>query len=160
MSGVMEPRALYSKFDAYLYAAIAAVFVVGAVAAVASALSAGATNALPRVGVGVIAAALSVVFVRISRFRVVLHADHLELVNPFRTHRIPWTEIDNIDTAIFYGWKVRVWSHGRARLAFGLSQFSKYATSHGAKHDDINRDAPRWLSRGYADLRECWQSRR
>lgn len=160
MSGVTEPRALYSRFDAYLYRGIAALFAVGAIAAVVSASRPGATNALPRLGVGVIAAALSAVFVRIGALRVVLHPDHLEIVNPLRTHRIQWNDIDNIDTAVFYGWKVRIWGNGNARIAFGLSQFSKYFTSQGGRFDDVESEAPRWLSRGYAELREYWRSRR
>nr|WP_240942179.1 hypothetical protein [Planosporangium thailandense] len=89
-----------------------------------------------------------------------MHADHLEIVNPLRTYRVSWTDVDNIDTVVFYGWRVRIWTGGATRLAFGLSQFSKYSTSHGPKYDDIDRDAPRWLSRSYAELREYWQSRR
>ncbi|WP_412749714.1 PH domain-containing protein [Krasilnikovia sp. M28-CT-15] len=153
-----ESRSLYSKFNRYLHATVAVVFGIAAISFVVVAFRPDEVNVGGLIGAGVIAALLAGVFARISRLRVVLHDDHVDVVNPLRTHRFRWADIDAIDTVVFHGWRVRIWSKGTARFAFGLSQYSKY--THRREDDDVRRDAPRWLSRGYSELRECWQSRR
>lgn len=160
MLNVVESRALYSKFDMLLYFVVATVFGVGSIVAILSGFEPGATNAAPRIALGGIAVLLSAIFARIAMLRVVIRDDHLLVVNPLRTYRIPWSDVQNIDAVVFYGWKVRFWVDGRPRNAFGLCQFSKYGVSHGPKYDDIYRDAPRWLHSGYDELRKHWDSKK
>jgi hypothetical protein len=158
MSGVADDRALYSKYRAYLYGCFAVAFVAGAVLAFVSASRSDGFNTGPLIGLGVIFLLIAAIFVRIARLRVVLRAGHLELVNPLRTYRIPWADVDRIDTFVFAGWKVRVWTGGNARVAFGLSQYNKYRFGYDAKYDSFDRDAPSWIRGGYAELQQYLRS--
>jgi hypothetical protein len=110
--------------------------------------------------VGVIALLIAGVFVRIALLRVVLRPDHLHVVNPLRTYRVPWAEVERIDTFVLAGWKVRVWITGRARVAFGLSQYNKYRFGFDAGYDAFDSDAPSWIRRGFDELQQYWQARK
>ena len=159
MSGVVGDRALYSRYRAFLYSGLAAVFVAGAVLSFVSASRSGGFNTGPLIGLGVIFLLIAAVPIRIARLRVVLRDDYLQVVNPLRTYRIPWAEVDRVDTVVLAGWKVRVWTKGAARVAFGLSQYNKYRFGYDAKYDAFDRDAPSWMRLGYGELQQYLQSR-
>jgi hypothetical protein len=160
MSGVSDDRALYSKYRAYLYSGLAAVLVAGAVLSFVSAARSDGFNTGPLIGLGVVFLLIALIPARIARLRVVLRTDYLELVNPLRTYRIPWADVERVDTFVLGGWKVRVWTRGGARVAFGLSQYNKYRFSFDAKYDAFERDAPSWMRRGYTELEQSLRSRR
>ncbi|GGN85976.1 hypothetical protein GCM10010112_67000 [Actinoplanes lobatus] len=148
---------LRSRYNSTVHAIVAAAFAAGAITTVAI-VATQDWEAPGRLVLAAVALLFGAVSFRLSRLRVVLHADHVELVNPLRTHRIPWREIDAVEAFVFAGWRVRVWSGGRARVAFGLSQYSKYTPARPG--DDVDEHAPKWLSQGYHELRDTWQERR
>jgi hypothetical protein len=160
MSAVASDRALYSKYRLYLYSSFAVIFVAFAVFSFVSAGRSDGFNTGPIIGVGVIALLIAGVFVRIARLRVVLRQEHLHVVNPLRTYRIPWAEVERIDTFVLAGWKVRILTTGRPRVAFGLSQYNKYRFGFDAKYDAFDRDAPSWIRRGFDELQQYWQARK
>jgi hypothetical protein len=160
MSGVAANPALYSKYRAFIYSGLAVCFVAAAVAAFVSAAHSDGFNTGPLIGLGVIFLLISAIPARIARLRVVLREDRLDIVNPLRTYRIPWAEIERVDTFVFAGWKVRVWTKGRPRVAFGLSQYNKYRFGSDPAHDAFDRDAPAWIRNGYAELQESLQTRK
>jgi hypothetical protein len=160
MSGVVADRVLYSKYRAYLFGGFAAVFVAGAILSFVSAARSDGFNTGPLIGLGVVFLLIAAFVVRLARLRVVLRDDCVELVNPLRTYRIPWADVERVDTFVFAGWKVRVWANGAARVAFGLSQYNKYRFGYDAKYDSFDRDAPPWMRRGYRELQQYLQRRR
>jgi hypothetical protein len=103
-------------------------------------------------------AVVAIAFLRAALLRVVLHDDHVQLVNPLRTMRIAWADIDDIDLVSRNGWVVQVRSDGRAHRAWGLCKLGRFGLAAGSAHDDSNRDAPGWLRDGYARLRRRWRS--
>jgi hypothetical protein len=72
MPGVVDGRALYSKYRAYLYGCFAAVFVAGGVLSFVSASRSDGFNTGPLIGLGVTFLLIAAIFVRIARLRVVL----------------------------------------------------------------------------------------
>jgi Bacterial PH domain len=154
----MSAVALYSKYRLYLYGGFAVLFVALAIVFFVAAGRSDGFNTGPLIGAGVIALLISVIFVRIAHLRVILEPDHLVLVNPLRTHRLRWADVDRIDTFVLAGWKVRVQAGGSTRVAFGLSQYNKYRFGFDAKYDAFDRDAPAWIRRGFAELEQYWQA--
>ena len=156
----VDDRALYSKYHHRLYLAVTVILVASAAGMLVAAVSWSDASPGGATAIAVLTLLAAGVTLRISRLRVVLREDHLELVNPIRTHRIPWSAIADIDTVVSYGWRVRIrLGENRSRTAFGLSHRSRYVHS-SPGHDDLDRDAPRWLSQGFAELRQHWQQRR
>ncbi|MFC6565377.1 PH domain-containing protein [Actinoplanes utahensis] len=147
--------ALYSRYNSAVHTVFAVVFGAGALASAVAAFVPDRATLAPRLAIAVLAALACAAFLRMSRLRVVLHDDHVELVNPLRTHRIRWADISAVEAFVRSGWRVRVWTGSRARLAFGLSQYSRYTPAR--LDDDVDQHAPGWLRDGYHELVACWR---
>ncbi|BFU45666.1 hypothetical protein [Krasilnikovia sp. MM14-A1004] len=108
--------------------------------------------ALVLVGVGML---------RLAVVRVVLHKDHIELVNPLRRFRYYWSDVEEIDLISSAGWIVRVWAGGVPRWAWGVSQIGQFgAVPFSSVHDDPAKDAPRRVYQGYREMRTAWKKGR
>ncbi|MGW0431638.1 PH domain-containing protein [Micromonospora sp. NPDC003197] len=92
--------------------------------------------------------------------RVVVHGDHLQLVNPLRSHRIAWRDVENIELVSDRGWHVLVWVGDVPIRAWGLSKIGRFGAAANSAYDDSRTDAPRWLREGYSTLRRYWRKRR
>ncbi|MEV6349432.1 hypothetical protein [Actinoplanes sp. NPDC051851] len=104
---------------------------------------------------------IGVVLLRLAVVRVVLHDDHVELVNPLRRLRFYWSDVEEIDLISGGGWIVRVWAGGVPRWAWGTSQFGQFgAVPFASVHDDPGKDAPRRVREGYQALRAAWRKHR
>lgn len=103
----------------------------------------------------------ALIVVALSRFavmRVVLHDNHVELVNPLRRFRFYWTDVDEIDMIASAGWMVRVWAGGVPRWAWGASRIGQFgAIPFASVHDDPAKDAPRAVYDGYREMRAAWK---
>lgn len=98
---------------------------------------------------------------RLAFVRVVLHDDHIELVNPLRKFRYYWSDVEDIDIISSAGWIVRVWAGGVPRWAWGVSQIGQFgAVPFSSVHDDPAKDAPARVYQGYRELRAVWKKRR
>jgi hypothetical protein len=97
------------------------------------------------------------VMLRIALVRVVLHDDHIELVNPLRRFRFYWFDVEDIDIISRGGWIVRVWAGGAPRWAWGVSRFGQFGLPMTSVHDDPARDAPRFVYEGYQEIRAAWK---
>ncbi|WP_183220390.1 PH domain-containing protein [Actinoplanes campanulatus] len=64
-------------------------------------------------------ALLGAFLLRLAMVRVVLHEDHIALVNPLRTLRFHWLDVEDIDIVSSGGWIVRVRAGGVPRWAWG-----------------------------------------
>jgi hypothetical protein len=159
MSSVANDRALYSKYRLYLYTGLAVLIVALSIFSFLSAARSDGFNTRPLIGLGILLLPIAGAFLRVARLRVVLRRDYLVVVNPLHTYRIPWADVDRIDTFVLAGWKVRIWAKGIARVAFGLSEYNKYRLGFNAKYDSFDRDAPSWIRRGYQDLHQYRQTR-
>jgi hypothetical protein len=94
---------------------------------------------------------------RIAAVRVVLHEDHVQVVNPLRTFRFYWFDVDDIDIISSGGWIVRVWAGGVPRWAWGVSRFGQFGLPFASAHDDPAKDAPRFVYQGYREMRAAWK---
>jgi Bacterial PH domain len=98
---------------------------------------------------------------RLAIVRVVLHDDHVELVNPLRRFRFYWSDVEEIDIISSVGWIVRVWAGGVPRCAWGVSQVGQFgALPFSSLHDDPAKDAPRRVYEGYREMRTARKRRR
>jgi len=95
---------------------------------------------------------------RLAMVRVVLHDDHVELVNPLRRFRFYWSDVEDIDIISSAGWIVRVWAGGVPRWAWGASQIGQFgAIPFASVHDDPAKDAPPRVYEGYREMRSAWK---
>jgi hypothetical protein len=104
--------------------------------------------------------ALSALLLRVAWLRVILHPEHVKLVNPLRTYHIAWGDVEDIDLISQGGWFVRVWVNGRPIRAYGLSKLGRFGANLSSPHDEPDKDAPRWLNEGYQTLRRQWRRSR
>lgn len=104
--------------------------------------------------------ALSVLLLRIAYLRVVLHDDHVRVVNPLRTHQIAWSDIEDIDLVSQGGWFARLHVDGTPIRAYGLSKFGRFGANLSSPYDNAEKDAPSWLNDGYQRLRHRWRQNR
>jgi hypothetical protein len=159
---VPRPQVLRSSLDTALYGLLALICGATAVAGLGMVLF--GSNLGPGVGqfllgmagIAVVAAAL----LRVALLRVVLHDDHVQLVSPLRTMRIAWADVEDIDLISRNGWIVRVWAGGQPHQAWGLCKLGRFGLAAGTRHDDPEKDTPRWQRDGYAALRRYWRSHR
>lgn len=105
-------------------------------------------------------AGLAGILLRASVLRVVLYEECVRIVNPLKTYWVDWGDIEDIDFISSAGWVVRVWMDGEPRWVLGLCSFTRSGLNFATQHDDISRDAPRWLSRAYSEFRRQWRSNR
>jgi hypothetical protein len=105
-------------------------------------------------------AVLAGILLRVALLRVVLHDDHVQLVNPLRTMRIAWADVEDIDLISRNDRIVRVWAYGEPHQAWGLCKLGRFGIAASSPYDDPERDTPSWQRDGYAGLRKHWRSHR
>jgi hypothetical protein len=157
---VSSPRVLRSSLDRIFYWSIGALLVG---LPLLGFLLIGANGELGEMSFGAVAGLIAIVLVglfvlRLALVRVVLHDDHIELVNPLRTFRYYWNDVEEIDIISAPGWIVRVWAGGVARWAWGTSRVGQFGLiPFTSAHDDPAKDAPHWVYQGYRDIHAAWK---
>ncbi|MEV4636928.1 PH domain-containing protein [Actinoplanes sp. NPDC049548] len=104
-------RVLRSSISRAFYSVFGGILICSPVLAV---LAAGTTP----VGLVVGFAAMVLIgafLLRLAMVKVVVHDDHVELVNPLRRFRFSWHDVEEIDIISGAGWIVRVWAGGGRR---------------------------------------------
>ncbi|MBW6437031.1 PH domain-containing protein [Actinoplanes hulinensis] len=102
-------------------------------------------------------ALLGAFLLRLAMVRVVLHDDHIALVNPLRTFRFYWFDVEDVDIVSSGGWIVRVWAGGVPRWAWGVSRIGRFGLPFASVHDGPAQDAPCFVHDGYQAIRTAWQ---
>jgi PH (Pleckstrin Homology) domain-containing protein len=159
MQPVSRSRVLRSSLGRVLWS-IFGVVLVGLPVLVVLAVYASGDPGAPPFGliVGLVALVLAGAFMlRLAMVKVVLHDDHVELVNPLRRFRFYWSDVEDIDIISSAGWIVRVWAGGVPRWAWGTSRIGQFgAVPFASVHDDPAKDAPPRVYEGYRELRAAW----
>jgi len=160
---VSSPRVLRSSVDRIFYWIIGALLVglpLLAVLLIAANGELGEISFGAAVGLTVIVL-IGLFVLRLALVRVVLHDDHIQLVNPLRTFRYYWHDVEDIDIISAPGWIVRVTAGGVAHWAWGVSRLGQFGLiPFSSTHDDPAKDAPRWVYQGYRDMQAAWKRRR
>jgi hypothetical protein len=85
---------------------------------------------------------------RLAIVRVVLHDDHVELVNPLRRFRFYWSDVEEIDIISSVGWIVRVWAGGVPRWAWGCHRSACMTIRRRTRRGGCTRDTARCVPLG------------
>lgn len=163
MQRVSRSRILRSSLGRVFYSTVGGLLI-GLPLIVVAAVYASSDPGTPPAGLvaGLTALVLVGAFaLRLALVRVVLHDDHIQLVNPLRSFRYYWNDVEDIDIISSAGWIVRVWAGGVPRWAWGASQIGQFgAVPFSSVHDDPAKDAPRRVHDGYRQMRTAWKKGR
>lgn len=154
-----RPRVLRSLAGLLFFSFAAGVFVAAPALVVVALLTARGPGPVPLVAYAGMAGSVlfGVALLRIALVRVVLYEDHVQLVNPLRTLRIYWFDVEDVDIVSTGGWIVRIWAGGVPRWAWGVSRFGQFGLPVASVHDDPAKDAPRFVYNGYREIRAAWK---
>lgn len=157
--GMSRPRVLRSLAGLLFFSFAGGVLICLPLLAALAFMTAADPGPVP---VGLIAAMagfalLGAFLLRIALVRVVLHEDHVQVVNPLRTFRYYWFDVEDIDIVSGGGWIVRVWAGGVPRWAWGVSRIGQFGLPFASVHDDPAKDAPRFVYDGYRAMRSAWK---
>lgn len=157
---VSHPRVLRSSLDRIFYWIIGALLVGLPLLGVLLIAANGELDQIPfGAAVGLMVIVLVGLFVlRLALVRVVLHDDHIELVNPLRTFRYYWNDVEEIDMISAPGWIIRIWAGGVAHWAWGTSRIGQFGLiPFTSTHDNPAKDAPGWVYQAYRDIHAAWK---